>query len=536
MNQSGNQSGNPANPPKPAQERLTVRDRLRLEAARNRLSQSNMAPANPIHERFLKAATKETPWQADIIRSPHLRQAYFGERRAAKTTTMGIAAIERCLRVANSKVLYVGLTQDSVRRIMYDEVFPSLLRAFPDLIDAELIGGDRLRFGNGSIVRLIGLDANSKEKEKVRGFKSSLNILDECQSFVRDTALILNEILGPAAADTGAKTIIGGTAGNSLGENYFYQITRHNTPDNPIAASIMHPEWMVYRFQWQNNTAIDRVSGNRICDNVRKYLDEQKRLHPGIETTDSWRQEWDAEWIVQTSSLIYRFSDDLVRPAPPHFFNDGCVYILGLDLGYNDPTAFTIVAYNSRVSNALHVVSSWAKSEMLIPEVVSKIKELDNQYHFAHMVGDSSSLQVFETLKQNYGFPIEKANRQGKLSHQQVLNGDMQSSAIYFLPGNTELIQQLKTVVWEPKDLKSGKYTEDPKYKNDLSDSFLYAHHFSRHFWYQAPAPKFDPGMYGTLENKRMVEMLFKRNNDQQNTPFTSITEGLDFTYPSHWK
>ena len=109
------------------------------------------------------------------------------------------------------------------------------------------------------------------------------------------------------------------------------------------------------------------------------------------------------------------------------------------------------------------------------------------------MVGDSSSLQVFETLKHTYSLPIEKANRQGKLSHQLVLNSDLQTRSVVLMPGNEELIQQLQSCIWDRKALQDGEYIEDPKYKNDLADSFLYAHHFSRHLWYHAPKPKLSP-------------------------------------------
>jgi hypothetical protein len=260
----------------------------------------------------------------------------------------------------------------------------------------------------------------------------------------------------------------------------------------------------VWRCKWSENTAIDEITGRRICDNVRDYQAVQKREHPGIELTDSWRREWLAEWVILTSSLIYRFGKcnrlgaaecvDLVTGAriehPSDRFLAGATFILGIDLGYNDPTALVVVAYNVEFSSRLYVVETFQKSAMLIADVHQELQRLDARYDFTYMVGDSSSLQVFETLRQTHGWSIEKADRQGKRSHQLMVNSDLQTRVVVVLPGNDVLVRQLETCRWEAKALEEGKYVEDPKDENHLADAFLYAHTFSRSLWYEAPKPR----------------------------------------------
>jgi hypothetical protein len=262
----------------------------------------------------------------------------------------------------------------------------------------------------------------------------------------------------------------------------------------------------VWRSKWAENTAIDEITGRRVCDNVRSYLDEQKRKHPGIERTDSWRREWEAEWIILTTSLIYRFGKcnllghpecvevDTGKPisAPTPAFLATAVYVLGIDLGYNDPTALVVCAYNTAYSNKLYVIETFQQSGMLVADVHAKLEELEGRYGFTYMVGDSSSLQVFESLRQTYGHNIEKANRIGKLSHQLMVNSDLQTRVVVIAEDNDELVRQLSTCRWEPKELEKGKYVEDPKDANHLADAFLYAHTFSRSLWYEAHKPKRD--------------------------------------------
>jgi hypothetical protein len=475
---------------------LTESERAIAEAGLSRLGSAYPGSATS----FVNAATREVPWQRAWILDKSPRKALFGERRGAKTTTFGIAAVERRLSIPNSKGVYVGLTIKSATRVFCDEVVDRLRRKFA--LPCEIIGGNEIRFANGSIQYVIGLDATKKQKERVRGIKASDVIVDEMQSFTQNVGKIIKEVLGPAAADTKAPIWIGGTAGDAFDDNYWYQLTRDNTPMTPPGTpSVLHPEWKVWRCKWSENTAIDEITGRRVCDNVREYQAEQIREHPGIELTDSWRREWNAEWIILATSLIYRFGKcnligdsqcaDVVTGAPierpSEAFLAGATYLLGIDLGYNDPTALVVCAYNTEFSNRLYVVETFQQSGMLVADVHSKLVELQGRYDFAYMVGDSSSLQVFESLRQTYGHNIEKADRAGKLSHQLMVNSDLQTRVVVVMPGNDELVKQLSTCRWEQKALEKGKRVEDPKDPNHLADAFLYAHTFSRSLWYEKP-------------------------------------------------
>jgi hypothetical protein len=481
---------------------LTPEERARADASLMRLS----APFPGDARGFVDAATRGVPWQRAFVNDPSPRKALFGERRGAKTTAIGIAKMARRLGIPNSKGVYVGLTQESASRAYLDEVVDRLRRKYA--LPCEIIGGNEVRFENGSIEYVVGLDATKKQKERVRGLKAADIAVDEMQSYTQDVGRILAEILGPAAADTKAPLMIGGTAGDAFDHNFWYQLTRENLPTTPPGTpSTAHPEWKVWRCKWSENTAIDEITGRRVCDNVREYLDEQMRLHPGIEKTDGWRREWSAEWVILTTSLVYRFGKcnlighqecveiDTKQPIakPSEAFLAGAIYVLGIDLGYNDPTALVVCAYNTEFSNKLYVVETFQRSGMVVADVHAKLLELERRYEFTYMVGDSSSLQVFESLKQSYGHNILKADRQGKLSHVHMVNSDLQTRVVVVLPGNEELVGQLSTCRWDPKELEKGKYEEDPKDANHLADAFLYAHTFSRSLWYEAPRPRRDP-------------------------------------------
>lgn len=468
---------------------------------------------------------------------PHPRIALFGERRGAKTTAFGIKQTHRRLLLANSKGVYVGLTNESAARVYADEVLDRIRRAYN--VPAQIVaGGEEMRFENGSIIYIIGLDATKKQKERVRGIKASDIVIDEMQSYTQDVGAIIRDILGPAVADTQAPMMIGGTATDAFEHSFWYELTRDNTPETPHGTpSAAHPEWVVYRCKWSDNTAVDEITGRRVCDNVRAHLDEQKAKHPGIEKTDGWLREWEAKHVILKTSLVYRFDKcnligapecveldtGLPIPAPTDEFLASANYILGIDLGYNDPTAIVIGAYNTRFSNKLYVIESFQESGMTVADVDAKLKEIKRRYEFTHEVGDSSSLQVFESLRITYEHNITKANRLGKLSHIHTLNSDLQIRAAMVLPGNDELVKQLSTLRWERKGLDAvpRKYEEEPADPNHLADAFLYLHTFSRSLWYEAPKPK--RRMTDDEELKRLTKRLIEANHKE-------FEDGGDYT------
>ncbi len=405
-------------------------------------------------------------------------------------------------RQAVAKVLYVGLTLESTLRTVYDEILTQIF--LRHRIPAEPKYKNQIVFSNGSRIYCLGVDANRKEKEKFRGFKGALVVVDECQSHEQDLRVLLNEILGPTLADTKSPVWLLGTAGNKKGTNYWHEVTRLRK----------HPQWWVYESSWRDNDSIESNTGRRVCDNVREYLEELQRLHPGIERTSGFRQEWLGEWVEDSTAHIYTYRANDDRPSAA--FLDTATYVLGLDLGYNDPTAMVVVAYNTRHSSKLYVVDSFCQSGMLVPDIVAKIRELDRRYHFVHMVGDSASLQVFETLRETYSLPLEKADKAGKLSHQLVINSDFVTGNVVVLPtaGNGALVDQLQTVIWREDKLAEGKHVEDPAFKNDLTDALLYAHHFSRHQWYEPPKPP--KGLPTNADHEAILRsIMFKQQRER---------------------
>lgn len=435
--------------------------------------------------------------QLDFIKDKSKRKALFVGRRAGKSTSIAIYMLLAALTNPGVRITYFGLTAGSAEDTMY----PILLGKEPGQEAGILLNYLKeseykynmterlLEFSNGASIKFAGVDVNYKEIDKVLGSKQYMIIIDECQNQTQDLEKIINKKAQQCVSDYltkgGGQIILAGTAGDYRGKHYWYRI---NT-DPTLGWSIHH---------WEHDQNPHMKQQKKIEQD--NFL---KQYGPDYIKTAWWIQQYECQWITDKNVLIYRYDQSNLLnspscidsatnqriPMPSNEFLTSATYILGIDLGYNDPTALTIVAYNLKFSNKLYVIETFNKSNMLVQEVASKIKQLDNKYHFSYMVGDSSSLQVFETIKQNYSLPIEKANRSGKLSHQLVVNSDLQTKNIVIMPGNDELINQLQSCIWDRSAFEEGRYVEDPSFKNDIADSFLYAHNFSRHLWFKEPKP-----------------------------------------------
>ena len=72
-----------------------------------------------------------------------------------------------------------------------------------------------------------------------------------------------------------------------------------------------------------------------------------KAASPLVVETPWFRQMYLGEWVIDLDKLVYRFNSDRNTFAElPTFHAGQWHYVLGVDLGYNDPTAFALCAYH----------------------------------------------------------------------------------------------------------------------------------------------------------------------------------------------
>lgn len=426
------------------------------------------------------------PQQLNFIKDSAKRKIACLTRRSGKSTSVGLYLINEALKNPRSKSVYVNLTKDIAKKVMWTDIFETVILKLK--IPADLVGLD-IKFKNGSIISLTGADATYKEKQKLRGQKNILAVIDECQSFTQDLEELIISVILPTLADNDGTLCLIGTPGDQMGSHYWWKL---NDPEK----AIYNKAWNYFHWGWRDNP--------HVRDNMQKQVSELINANPLIQNTTKFRQEYLGEWVVDASSRIYQSTEKLnyVDSLPDGLFLNNIVN-LSIDLGFVDATAFVLSTYNRNLDNNWYVLESKKSSGLTITAVANKIKEYQSKYKIQTIVIDAANLQAVEEMRMIHALPLHKADKAGKFAHIALMNSDFVTGNIkIFRPMNTELILELESLIYDQRALQMGKQKEDARKDNHLTDALLYGHHASRHYWYQTPI-KVDPN--NEIEIKRQL-------------------------------
>ena len=310
---------------------------------------------------------------------------------------------------------------------------------------------------NGSVIYLLGADSTKDEMEKVLGGKLKLALIDEAGSFRQDLKQICYEMIEPALADYDGTLAMVGTP-TALLDSFFHRVTdpRHKKPEFA---------WQVHRWNTFDNP--------HMVANWTKRLAMLKETEPNVEQTPWFRRMYLGEWVTDLSKMVYKFDDTKNRidalPEAKQYH-----YVLGIDLGFDDPSAFVLCAYSEKDRN-LYIIESHKSSKMIISDVAERIRYYQRHYPIHTMVIDNAAKQSVEELKQRFGLPLEAADKQGKAEFIEMMNSDFLLDRIKVVGQGAEgLVEEWKGLIWDD-DPKNKKREEHPSCPNHNADAALYA-------------------------------------------------------------
>lgn len=393
------------------------------------------------------------PAQARYVRSTAKRLAARCTRRAGKSYGIGLRLFEGILRRPGTSSLYLGLTRDSARTIMWRDVIKEINRKHDlrcEFNEALL----EARLPSGSSIRLAGADATKDEMEKYLGGKYVDVVIDEAGSFRQDLRKLVYENLEPCVADyDGTVTLIG--TPTALTKGLFFDVT-HNDPAK------REQGWEVHHWNTYDNPYMEEQWKKRVA----RMLEQ----NPKVVDTPFYRRMYLGEWVTDTQDLVYKYDAALndADELPKGTYS----YVLGVDLGFSDASAFVVAAYSLTDQN-LYVVDAYKKSEMTITDVAERIRYLQRQYPLQTIVVDNAAKQSVEELKQRYGLPLVAADKVGKAEFIEIMNAELLQGRVKLLqPQTSPLTDEWGGLIW---DDKAAKRQEHPNCENHLADAALYA-------------------------------------------------------------
>jgi hypothetical protein len=233
---------------------------------------------------------------------------------------------------------------------------------------------------------------------------------------------------------------------------------------------------------------------------------ELREANPLVEETPLYQQHYLGRWVVDDSKLVYRYlpgRNDAVEL--PRLGESGWSYVLGVDLGYEDATAFCVVAYHQH-DKTLYVVHAEKHLGLDVTATAERIRRLASGYDLSRIVVDNANKQAVEEMKRRHGLPLHPADKTGKADFIELMNGDFIQGYVKLLPEAKPLASEYAELVW---DDKSEKRQEHPNCANHCADAALYAWRYA--YPYLAEARKAAPPKHGSaewqeLEAKRLAE------------------------------
>ena len=216
--------------------------------------------------------------------------------------------------------------------------------------------------------------------------------------------------------------------------------------------------------------------------NIASYVDDMlhrrgwTREHPGF------RREFLGEWVRDAEGLVFRLDEARNVIEEADLSGDEWDYVLGIDLGFNDPSAFVVLAYSPERAKCI-VVDSWKESDLIPSAVAAKVEALRERWPIGRIVADSGGYGkgIVEEMKQKFGLPILSARKQDKAAFVELLNGDLRAGVLQIPRSERPLLDEMRLLQWDSRAVERGRLQYDARFADHLCDALLYAWRECRH-------------------------------------------------------
>jgi hypothetical protein len=432
-------------------------------------------------------ASMAFPAQRAFIDDPSRLKALLCTRRAGKSFAVGIDMLEEHQRHPGATTLYIGITRETCKRIMWKDILKRMnteLTLGLHFGDAEM----SMRSPNGSLTYFIGADSSEKEMVKALGQKYRKVWIDEAQGFTIDLRKLVYEILKLATADYGGSICLTGTPGDYIGPRYapdgqtsgrhlFFAATKEDGlyPEEP-----REPGWAVHRWSALDNPHMREAFLAEIAD-----IEESRPLY---KASPEYSRMYLGRWAIDQRRLVYRYVDE--RNGCDRAPDGISAWVIGIDLGFND--ASTIVVGGWRPHDpTLYIVRALKRAGQTFSDVAEAIEQIRKDHPNASLVVDGASRQGVEEMKARFRLPLVPAEKASKYDWIRLMNADFEYKMPRIRVVRKEclpLLEEWASLVWDsrsmvPKELDSCE--------NHCADAALYLHRHARNFIVtkEAPAP-----------------------------------------------
>lgn len=359
-------------------------------------------------------------------------------RRQGKTYIANIIG-QLVSLVPNSHILIMSPNY-SLSQISFD-LQRNLIKHFDLEVQKDNAKDKVIELSNGSTIRMGSVN----QVDSCVGRSYDLIIFDEAA--LADGRDAFNVALRPTLDKDNSKAIFISTPRGK--SNWFAEFWNRGFSEE-------FPEWASVRATYKSNPRMSELD----ISEARKSMSEAE-----------FRQEYEADFNTYEGQ-IWAFDRETCVENLEEFQIKNMDVFAGLDVGYRDPTAFCVLAYDWDTQK-YYVLDEYMNSEKTTEQHAAKIRELIDKWDIDYIFIDSAAQQTRYDFAQNYDIPTSNAKKS-------VLDGIAHVAA---LVDNNNLIVDQKCVEtlsaldqyqWDPNP---NLAKEKPKHNmaSHMADALRYA-------------------------------------------------------------
>lgn len=403
--------------------------------------------------------------QVEFVKDRSKLKAAVCSRRAGKSYSLAYEIADACEANEFALVPYITLTRDTAKNIIWPALRDVCKRRGLN-VEFKQNTGDVV-FPNGSRVILRGCD-DKNQIEKLRGPAYPLAVIDEAQGFPPYLMELIDDVLTPATMDYDGSIIVTGTP-NAICAGPFHDIT------TGVSGGWSVHSWTV-RDNWKMAEKVGIYDKEEGLAYARNWLADYQKRKGWDDKHPTFLREYCGLWVQDQDAQVYKLHDHNLVDRFNESEADDWQYVLGMDLGYNDPSSFVILAYSAD-NGIICSVESWQETELTPSELCVVVEGLDKKYKFESIVADAGGFGkgYVEELRKTYSLPARPASKRDKYTGIQLTNDSLANRTIRIVRhSNQELIDQMRMLQWDEKAAERRDPKEDRRTPNHLCDGFLY--------------------------------------------------------------
>lgn len=440
--------------------------------------------------------TGEFPEQEAFILDPNRYLDAQCSRRAGKTNGLAIRFFKTLERHPKSQCLYLALTRDSARDIMWPVLHEinDKYKQGCKFLESKLT----MVHPNGAKLILLGADMKNFIK-RIKGRKFPGIGVDEAQDFGPHLQSLIDDVLTPSIADyVDGWLAVTGTPG-PVPQGYFFDVTRNKK------YGYSHHEWTILE--------------NPFMPDPAKFIKELCAKREWPENHPTLLREYRNKWVLDVQALWVRYTESLNHyQSIPDLQGKKYNYILGIDIGFNDADAIAVLAWHESCAE-IYLVEEIITKKQGLTELVEQVQQLQKKYDPDKLVIDEGGLgkKLAEEMRRRYQIPVQAADKSRKQENVEMLN-DVLRLGKFKAKGASRFAQDSYLVQIDWDKSTPDKIIIRKKPHSDIIDAVLYAFKESPAFTYEAPKARLVPGTkeWAEAQETGMFDAELEKHREEQ--------------------